>query len=853
MAAACALFCSSAASAAEKVEYDSTFLMGSAATSLDLARYSDGNPALAGVHEVSVFINDRPVSIASVEFIDIKDRGVLACLTPSLLTQLHIKQPGMMDTQWLLKSEQEKKSDCLDLEQSIAQSRVEYDTNEQRLNISLPQAWIVHGYRDYVDPSLWEEGINAALLSYNTNAYRTENHGGNNNSFYTNFNGGINLGAWRLRARGNYSWSNSMGNSFDFQNRYVQRDVAALRSQIVLGESYTTGETFDSVSIRGARIYSDSRMLPSNLSSYAPTVRGVANSNAKITITQGGYKIYETTVPPGPFAIEDLSPSGYGADLIVTIEEADGSIRTFSQPFSSVVQMMSPGVGRWDISGGRIINDDLEDEPNLVQGTFYYGINNLLTGYTGIQATDNDYLSGLLGVGVNTGIGAISFDVTHSKVDIPDDKSYSGQSYRISWNKMFEATNTSLNVAAYRYSTQNYLGLNDAIRLIDDAKHPPENISEEDKARMGNYTRMKNQFSISINQPLRLQEQDFGSFYLTGSWIDYWATDQSRSNYSLGYSNSASWGSYGISVQRTWDEYGDRQDSMYFNVSIPLEKLLGGERRTSGFRSVDGQMNTDFNGNHGLTMSSYGGSEDGRLSYSVNTGYSMVKTGRDLASIGGYSSYESPWGTLGASISANDDGSRQYSANTDGGFVLHRGGLTFSNNSFGDSDTLVLVKAPGAQGARINYGNNTVDRWGYGVANTLSPYRENSVSLDIETVENDVELKSTSATTIPRSGSVVVANFDTDMGRSAVMRLSRSDGEFIPFAADVYNEQGVIIGHVGQGGQAFVRGIEDSGQLRVVWGAGSGAQSCMIDYQVTDLQEKLGQTLVFNNAVCRVQ
>lgn len=165
----------------------------------------------------------------------------------------------------------------------------------------------------------------------------------------------------------------------------------------------------------------------------------------------------------------------------------------------------------------------------------------------------------------------------------------------------------------------------------------------------------------------------------------------------------------------------------------------------------------------------------------------------------------------------------------------------------------MLVKAPGAQGARINYGNNTVDRWGYGVANTLSPYRENSVSLDIETVENDVELKSTSATTIPRSGSVVVANFDTDMGRSAVMRLSRSDGEFIPFAADVYNEQGVIIGHVGQGGQAFVRGIEDSGQLRVVWGAGSGAQSCMIDYQVTDLQEKLGQTLVFNNAVCRVQ
>ena len=61
------------------------------------------------------------------------------------------------------------------------------------------------------------------------------------------------------------------------------------------GESYTTGETFDSVSIRGIRLYSDSRMLPPTLASFAPIIHGVANTNAKVTITQGGYKIYETT------------------------------------------------------------------------------------------------------------------------------------------------------------------------------------------------------------------------------------------------------------------------------------------------------------------------------------------------------------------------------------------------------------------------------------------------------------------------------------------------------------------------------------------------------------------------------
>ncbi len=95
--------------------------------------------------------------------------------------------------------------------------------------------------------------------------------------------------------------------------------------ELILGESYTTGETFNSVSIRGIRLYSDSRMLPPTLASFAPIIHGVANTNAKVTITQGGYKIYETTVPPGAFVIDDLSPSGYGSDLIVTIEESDGS------------------------------------------------------------------------------------------------------------------------------------------------------------------------------------------------------------------------------------------------------------------------------------------------------------------------------------------------------------------------------------------------------------------------------------------------------------------------------------------------------------------------------------------------
>lgn len=41
---------------------------------------------------------------------------------------------------------------------------------------------------------------------------------------------------------------------------------------------------------------------------------------------------------------------------------------------------------------------------------------------------------------------------------------------------------------------------------------------------MRNYSRMKNQVTVSINQPLKFEKKDYGSFYLSGSWSDYWAS-----------------------------------------------------------------------------------------------------------------------------------------------------------------------------------------------------------------------------------------------------------------------------------------------------------------------------------------
>ncbi len=81
-----------------------------------------------------------------------------------------------------------------------------------------------------------------------------------------------------------------------------------------------------------------------------------------------------------------------------------------------VVQMLRPGVNRYSLTVGQFRDQDIDLNPWVVQGKYQQGINNYLTGYTGIQATEN-YAAVLLGAAFATPIGAVALDVTHSEAD----------------------------------------------------------------------------------------------------------------------------------------------------------------------------------------------------------------------------------------------------------------------------------------------------------------------------------------------------------------------------------------------------------------------------------------------------
>lgn len=837
-------------SGSEEVEFNDQFLFNTG-NNIDVSRFSRGNPVVSGTFKTQLELNGQKKMLTDFTFKDNGTPRATPCFTPKVLMQLGIKADALKKAREEHKQEAEEEI-CIDINRSFTGASWDFDASTQVLSLTVPQIFVERHPYGYVDPSLWEDGITAGILSYDLNAWHSDSNDGARDTAYAGLKYGLNMGPWRLRSRGTLNWDQEEGSDYSSQDIYLQRDITPLRAQLLLGDSFTRGDTFNSFNLRGIRLYNDDRMLPGGISTYAPTIRGVAKSNAKVTVSQSGNKIYESTVPPGAFEINDLSTTGYGSDLVVTVEESDGSTRTFSVPYSSVSQMLRPGYSRWDIGAGELNDDGLRDHPRVGYANGYYGINNTFTGYTGFQYMDTGYVSGLLGIAMNTRVGAFALDVTHSDADVDGLNRLTGQSYRLSWSKLLTETNTSFNVAAYRFSTQDYLTLNDAAALGDDVKYRDKsrNPDHTNEDVYNSFQRMKNQVQINVSQPLSSDKQDFGSLYITGSWQDYWSESSSTSQYSMGYNNSFWMGSYSVSLQRSYDEYGEKDDSIYVNISIPLENLFGHGKRPGGFSSVNMSVNSDFKNSSTFNTSASGNSDDYRFSYSVNASTTHADSS-NLNQIGGYGSYNSAFGPLSVSASAADDSSQQYSLSYSGGMLMHSGGITLAPGSIGDTDTLALVSAPGAKGAHLTVGDGVIGSTGYAIMPYLSAYRENTVGIDISRLEADVEVKNTSSVAVPRSGAIVRVDFETDQGRSMLLDLHRTDKGFIPLGADVQNDKGLSVGSVGQAGQAYVRGVDDSGTLHVVWGSDANSR-CSVTYSATSTTRKVGLTTLLENQSCQM-
>ncbi|WP_240164052.1 FimD/PapC C-terminal domain-containing protein [Pseudomonas allii] len=95
----------------------------------------------------------------------------------------------------------------------------------------------------------------------------------------------------------------------------------------------------------------------------------------------------------------------------------------------------------------------------------------------------------------------------------------------------------------------------------------------------------------------------------------------------------------------------------------------------------------------------------------------------------------------------------------------------------------------------------------------------------------DVELLESSQSVVPTLGALTLLRFKVASGRAVIVKARRDNGQPLPFAAQVFDEQGREVGVVGQASKAFVRDISDSGRLTVRWSDAVDGR-CAIVYQL---------------------
>ncbi len=783
-----ALASTDAAGAPQEELFNTSFLQGTH-SKLDVQALLATNNVLPGNYRIDLYNNEVLVGRQDINFIrNPQSNKVEPCLSLDLLAQLGIdlirlQNQGRLDP--------ERPQSCHNLPSLIEQASWRFDANRLQLLISVPQAAMQRGARGYVAPELWDHGVSAAFINYQFNTNRnsgTLNTQINNNLGLRN---GLNLGAWRLRNESNISSGTGRPNTFQSNRSYLQHDVTVLKGQFSAGEVFSDSDLFDSVRYRGLKLASDDAMRADSELGYAPTIRGVAQTNATVEIRQNDYILYTANVSPGPFEINDIYPSGSNGDLEVTIIEADGSRHITRQAFSSLPIMVRQGQFKYSLSAGNYSShNEGMATPRLLSSTLAYGMTDTLTGVVGAQASDG-YNALSLGAGKNTSLGAVSLDITHSSSKFKEQNSQ-GKSVRALYAKTFTGTNTNFTLAAYRYSTQGYRTLNDHV----------EDLSDGITKRTG---QAKTRTDLTINQSLG-RNRELGSLYLNASDLRYWNTGGSQS-LSTGYSNN--WGdfSYSVNMVRTKELGAAGASSGDTELSLSLSFPLGKDARAPrAFASTSAQRSGSS------TQAGINGhlSENRDTTYSIQGGNSSTGGNSTSANLNRRMSV--------ADVSLGYSQGRGYNSqnlNIAGSIVAHGGGINLGQSV---GETFALAEVSGVSGAKISSFRGVETGYnGYVVIPSARPYRVNWISLDTRDLSADIEIDSATQQLIPRRGAIMVARYAAKNGRRMQFELFDAQGNILPFGSSIEDANGKLLGISDPSGKVLVLLEEERSILTIKW------------------------------------
>ncbi|ENB9666879.1 MULTISPECIES: fimbria/pilus outer membrane usher protein [Pseudomonas] len=773
------------------------------AGALALRALAEQRPLAAGRYSLELYLNLSPLGKRDITLDDSRDGQTLApCLSADLLDEIGVRE------QHLGARQPGDEGHCIDLPTQLAGASAELDAGKLRLNLSIPQSYLRRDTSGAIAEHHWDEGINAAFVNYQASAQHSNRRGnGTHNSHDLYLNSGVNLYGWRLRSQqalrenrqGELRWTRT--------NTYAQRDLPARWGTLTLGETFTQGEVFRSLPFKGVKLASDTEMLPDAMQNYAPVLRGVAQTYAKLEVLQNGYPLYSTFVAPGPYEIDDLAVGASSGELEVVLTEADGQVRNFIQPYSTLGNLMRAGVWRYDLALGRYHGAYEADTPALWQGTLARGMGWESTLYAGVLGGDY-YRAATLGLARDFGaFGALSLDATQATSDLgPALGQVQGNSFSARYGKAFDS-GTNLRFAGYRYSTVGYRDYDEVVQQRNASDH-----------YLGN---RRSRLEASVYQHFG----SAGSLSLTLSQDDYWHNSLQRRQYQAQYNTQLPHNiSLNLFASQSLNSSRHNDRIIGLSLSLPLDF------KHASSATFDMQHSA---GKHSERASLSGHFDDRRLNYRATLANDTQQSGSlSLAYQGSHANYG-----MGYSESADY---RNLSLSSSGALLAHGGGMLLAPFM---GETNAVVHVPGIEGVGVGQAQQgKTNPAGYALAPYMRPYRANQLVLQLDQLDPEIEIDNGTTQVVPRRGAVVLAKFPARRVNRLVLTLLQADDRPLPFGAQVSDAQGQVLAVVGQGGQALVATHLEQQQLLARWTAGS-EQQCRFDITPATLPLEQGYRL----------
>ncbi|QHM72414.1 fimbria/pilus outer membrane usher protein [Mixta intestinalis] len=664
---------------------------------------------------------------------------------------------------------------------AMPQVDVRYDSQRQRILLTVPSAWLpeqTFAGRDNT-PRYPGRSSTGALLNYDV--YSSHNS-----------QAGSRLSAWNeLRlfgAAGQFSsngvWQEQLsGNSNTLNDGYIRYDTwwsYEDEDRILswrVGDLVTDALSWSSsVRLGGIQLARDFSVRPDIVTWPLPSFAGQAAVPSTVDLFVNGYQTSSNQVQPGPWSMTNMPFVNGAGDAVVVTTDAVGRRVTTALPFYVSSDLLKPGLSDYAFSAGALRNNyglkNFDYGTGAASGSWRYGATDWLTLETHAEGADRLALGG---GGAQVKLGA--FGVVNGALAQSRMKNDSGQQY--SWG--------------YQYNNSWFsLGTQHVIRSAGFADLALYTIRSSD---VNDITWSLSRRSAQYNASVSLNH--FGN--LGAAFIDITSGSGDRTRlWNLSWSKNT-WGNSSLYVAATRD-VGSGEWSGAISLIIPF-----GEHGSASLN-----LERDAQGHDAQRV---------YLSRSMPSdgGFAWDASWANQSSGGDYRQGSLRWRNQKIDTSVgfygDSDNSTEW-ADLAGSLVLMDHQLLAANEV---NDAFVLVKT-GYPNVTVRYENQAMgrtDRAGYLLVPRISSYYPAKYDIDALDLPPDMTASQVEQRFAVKRQSGYLLDFPVEPLRAASVILHDAQGNPLPVSSQVIRA-GQPVQYVGWDGIAWLDDLKSENEMQVL-------------------------------------